>query len=460
MTFSHLLRILLIHLKKILLTIFVVVGATALLTMMTPKKYIADSSIIIDFKGTSPVATTAMPAQLYTNYVATQLDVISSQSVALKVVDDLKIAVDEKARARYLPVLGLKENLINSLKGWLPKSFFDSDAPADKTADQSLRYILAEQLVKRLELKPSTESSVVKVSFVGGTPTAAAEGANAFVHAYIATSLELNVNPARQSSDWFDQQVKTLNANLANAQAKFSAYQQETGIVSSEEHLDVENTRLNDISNQLVGAQAENHPGIQALKTDLARAEQKLNNLPPQFGNNHPQYKSTVAEVRELREKLAGESNKISNTLQGELYSQKSRVLQMKKQRAVLSTLKSDVDSAQHALDQAMLRFNQVKMESQVNQTNIAIVRSAVAPRKADGPKLLINLALAAIAGSVLAFGLALWRELSNRYVRSSYDLKILGNVPVLGVLPAPKKYIQNKKKLQRQDIPQLTFNQ
>jgi succinoglycan biosynthesis transport protein ExoP len=459
MTFSHLLRILLLHLKKILFTIFIVVATTAILTMMTPKRFIADSSIIIDFKGSSPMANSAMPAQLYTNYVATQLDVISSQTVALKVVDDLKIAVDAKARERYLPVLGLKDNLVQSLKNWLPKSF-NNDESIDKTSEQSSRYILAEQLLKRLELKPSSESSVVKVGFVGGTPSAAAEGANAFVRAYIATSLELNVNPARQSSDWFDQQVKTLNDNLANAQEKFSAYQQATGIVASEEHLDVENTRLNDISNQLVGAQAENHPGIQALKADLARAEQKLNSLPPQFGNNHPQYKTSVSEVQELRQKLASESSKISSTLQGELYSQKSRVLQMKKQRAVLATLKNDVDNAQRALDQAMQRFNQVKMESQVNQTNIAVVRSAVPPGKADSPKLLLNLALATIAGVVLAFGLALWRELSKRYVRSTYDLKILGNVPVIGVLPAPKKYIQNKKKLQRQDVPQLTFNQ
>lgn len=467
MSFTVFLRIVRAHGHLIVMTVLIVVAAAAAISLLMSRKYSAEGSVVIDFKGGSPMATNAVPVQVYPGYLVTQMDIIASQSVALKVVDDLKLETDSAARSRYLPApFVFSEGLARAFRqiGALARQLIpqsvaeqlglgESGTPEDAALQ---RYRLAEQLLKRLALKPSTDSSVVKLSYTAGDPQAAADAANAFVRAYIATNLELNVNPARHSSEWFGEQLKGLADNLAKARGKYSAYQQETGIVAADENLDVENARLNELSNQLVGAQAQNHPAIQALKDDLARAEAKLNDLPSQLGPNHPQVRRAQAEVASLRAKVAGETRRIAGSIQGQVAAQKGRVLQMKKQRAELAILKGEVDNAQRALDEAMQRSTQLRMESHVNQTNVSVVRSAVPPIRPSAPNLPLNVGAAAVLGGVLSIGLALWRELTRRLVRSRDDLKVLLGIPVLGVLHGPESGQAVRYRFERAAAPRL----
>jgi polysaccharide biosynthesis transport protein len=476
MNFSQFVRILRVHAGLIFATLIVVVGIAAIVSLMMPRQYSASSSIVIDYRGNNPVALSPMPAQLYPSYLATQLDIISSQNVALKVVDDLNLLEDRKARARYLPNTGVfsgymadwREKAYNTPPSWLPTVVSDllfgerEDATTEAQAQKDstlMRHRLAEQLLKRLELKPSRDSSMVKVGYRASDPNAAAEGANAFVNAYIATSLEMSVNPARDSSVWFNDQTKILASNVAKARAKYSEYQQQSGIVAPEEHLDVESSRLVELSSRLVETQADNHPALQALKADVSRAEARLNSLPPQFGTNHPQYRSAQEEVSILRNKLLQQTQQITGSIQGQISTQRSKVLQMKKQRAELATLKNEVDSAQRILDDAMQRSNQVRMESQINQTNVSVLKEAVPPLRPASPNLPLNVALAAFAASVLAVGLALWRELAYRYVRCKEDLKGLLGVPILGILPSSGGASVQPHGLRQHSAARLTFN-
>ena len=62
---------------------------------MLPKKYLGESAVVVDERGIDPLAQQgAMPAPQATNYVATQVDVITSHNVALKVVDRMKLTTN------------------------------------------------------------------------------------------------------------------------------------------------------------------------------------------------------------------------------------------------------------------------------------------------------------------------------------------------------------------------------
>jgi uncharacterized protein involved in exopolysaccharide biosynthesis len=453
-----------------MMTLAVVVCLATVISIVMPKTYVATSSIVIDFRGSNPVDANAPPPQLYPSYIATQLDIIASQAVGLKVVDELSLLNDPAAQKRYLPLgLSIVANYVGKLFNRVTDESFDwsSDTVSGSLAGEQtrtaaevkklLRYRLAEELLKRLALKPSQDSSVVKVSYSAADPDAAANAANAFVRAYIATNLELNVSPARHSSEWFNEQTKFLADTLAKARTRYSTYQQATGIIATDEPLDVESTRLAELSSQLVGAQADNHPGIQQLQADLARAEARLNDLPHHLGVNHPQYRNAQTEVSNLRSKLAAQTHRIASTIQAQIAAQRAKVLQMKKQRGELAMLKSDVDSAQHALDEAMNRSNRVRMESQMNQTNVSVVREAVPPLKATSPKLLLNISVALFAGCVIAVGLALWREMAHRYVRCKEDLQEVLGTPVLGILPASGRFSLRQLRSASPDVAHLS---
>ncbi|NMV20996.1 chain length determinant protein EpsF, partial [Vibrio parahaemolyticus] len=80
--------------------------------------------------------------------------------------------------------------------------------------------------------------------------------ANAFVQAYIETHLDLRADPAKRFSTFFDQRAKQLREQLEAAQNRLSEYQKQHGLIATDERLDIENARLNELSSQLVAIQA------------------------------------------------------------------------------------------------------------------------------------------------------------------------------------------------------------
>ncbi|MBL3200653.1 chain length determinant protein EpsF, partial [Klebsiella pneumoniae] len=60
-----------------------------------------------------------------------------------------------------------------------------------------------------------------------------------------------------QYASWFAGQSKALREGLEKAQSKLSAFQQESGIVATDERLDIENARLAELSSQYTAIQAQ-----------------------------------------------------------------------------------------------------------------------------------------------------------------------------------------------------------
>lgn len=439
--------------RILLLTLGITFVTTLGVSLLLPKTYTASVSVVVDTKGTEPVTGMLLPAQLIPGYMATQVDVISSHNVAMKVVDRLKLTDVAQVRERF--------NEATDGQG-------------------SIRDWLADGLLKNLDVKPSRESSVINIEFAGSDPQFAAELANAFAESYIQTNLELKVDPARRQAGWFDEQIRGLREGLEKSQQRLSALQRETGIVAADDRLDVENARLAEISSQLVVAQAQTYDSesrlrqmseaskkkrlhelpdilgsslLQSMKADLGRAEGKLAEAAERYGNNHPQYQAAAAEVAALRSKITAEINTVKGSieqsaamarqreqdLQRALDEQKNRILELKQQRDQVAVMTRGVEGAQRAYDSAMQRASQVHLESQLEQGNIAILNPAIPPLKPSKPKILLNLILSIFLGTMLGVGFTLMAELLDRRVRSSFDLVEGLGLPVLVELPAPR---------------------
>jgi chain length determinant protein EpsF len=450
MDIQHFLQILWARRYVVRGTLATTVLAALGLTLLLPDKYDATTALLITFRDQQ---TQTLPVQLSPSYMATQLDIIQSQNAALKVVDKLKLA----------------------------------DAPAAREAWQqatsgqgSLRHWLADRLRNELTIEPARESRVLNLSYRGTDPRFVATLANAFADAYIETNLELSVDPARRDSAWLDSQLTTLRQRLEDAQARLSAFQRERGIVASDERLDIETARLNELSSQLVQAEGLMHDAetrqqeltrirkgggsieslrefstdsyLQSLKVDLARREADLVQLQEQYGVNHPQLQRTEAELASLRGRLATALDRLTRsvaneadiahsrveTLRKELDAQRAKVLAFKEARDQMPTLERDVMSAQAAYDVAAQRYNESQLQSRVSDTNVAVLTPAVPPTSPSSPNLRLNLVVAVFMGTLLGVGLALLLELLLPKVRSPRMLEQRLNLPVLGVLEGP----------------------
>jgi len=443
MNVSQFLLILRVRKWIVLVTLLTAVTSTLLISLLLPKTYKATASVLLNYKGMDPLTGIAMPGQLLPGYIATQVDIISSKNVALRVVDQLGLARNPEVIAQF--------NEASDGKG-------------------SVRDWLADLLLKKLDIVPSRESSVVEISFKGSDPTFVAAIANAFADEYQKVSIQLKVEPMKKASLYFNDQLKLLRDNVESAQARLSKYQQETGIVSLDNRLDVESNRLNDLSAQLVAAQGQSMEAnsragvanggadspdvasnflVQNLKISLGNAEGKLADLDQRLDHNHPQYQSAKAEVDKLRADLnsaikstsnsVGNNASILNRREADIHralaEQKKKVLELNRTRDELNVLIKDVESAQHAFDATSQRFAQTRIEGQSEQSDIALLNPATPPLVAAGPKVFINTLISFMLGLMLGVGLAMIAEMLDRRVRSEEDLSETLDIPVFGLI-------------------------
>jgi protein tyrosine kinase modulator len=432
------------------LVLLVTILVTAVVSVLLPKKYVATASLLADARDEQSLsAPTTLASQL--GYLQTQSDILTSQKVARKVVQDLKLVEDKQARSDWESETGGK----GSFEDWL--------------ADNLLKY-----------LKVDTGGGrIIQVMYTANDPAFAATVANGFAKAYMDTVLELRVQPTREAALWFDDQLKTLRNNLEQAQARLSKYQSDKNIVATDERLDTDNTRLAEISAELSRVQAQNldvttrekqareflaegvaadkipdiiaNPFIQGMKTELMRGESRLQELSTRYGPNYPAVQTQVAENEGLRQRLQAEMNKIVDGLQNQvrqlsrreadlrdaLNTQRTRLLQLRSGRNELGIYMRDVETAQHAYDAALQRSTVSKIESRASQTNIALLNAAAEPREPSKPKIGLNILLSAIVGIMLGIAVVFLLETVDRRVRSYDDLYVGASVPVLAVLHA-----------------------
>ena len=444
MTFQQFLLILRARLGVVLGTLAVVVGTALAVSLLLPKQYTAETALVVDAKAADPLMGGMLPAQMIPGYMATQVDIISSNRVAQRVVSLLKMDQAPVIRAQW----------------------------QDETdGEGSIQVWLAELLKKKLDVQPSRESNVITLAYDGADPSFAAAVANAWAQAYIDVSLELKVEPARQYAKWFDGQNATLRTDLEASQKKLSDYQQERGIVATDERLDVETARLAELSTQLSMVQAQKVDSrsrqaqsgradsmpevmqnslIQSLKADLTRQEGVREQMAGRLGKNHPEIARIEADIANLRERIASETRRVVNSLgtanrvntqreseiRDALAAQKERVLALKAERDQIAVLQRDVENAQRAYDLVTQRLAQANLESQTQQTNVVVLTPATAPLEPSSPKILLNVALAIFLGGLLGVGAALMLELMDQRVRGEEDLQQVDGVPVIGLIP------------------------
>ena len=447
MTFGQFLAILRARWLLAFLVLASIVVSTMVVSLVLPKQYRAVSSVVVDFKP-DPVSAVMYGGMASPGFMATQVDIIQSERVAQRVVRNLRLAENPGIRQQWQD----ETRGQGSIESWLGSVF-----------------------QRQMDVVPSRESSVIAISYKAPDPRFAAALANAFAQAYIDTSLELRVDPARQYSSFFETRSKDARDALEKAQSRVSAFQKENGIIASDERLDVENARLNELSSQLTalqaisaesasrqaqaqGASADrlqevlNNPNVSGLKADVTRNEARLRELTTRLGDNHPQVVETRAVLAELRARLDQETRRVSggvgvsNTInrqreaevRASLAAQRDKVLKLKAVRDEGLVLMRDVENAQRAYDAVQQRFTQTNLESQTTQSNVHVLTQAAPPLEPASPRVWLNTLLALFVGILVAVATALVLELRDRRVRGVDDIVTALELPVIGIMPKP----------------------
>ncbi|HEX4332420.1 MAG TPA: chain length determinant protein EpsF [Usitatibacter sp.] len=415
-------------------TVIAAIGVTVLL----PKTYEANVSILVDNRDEQVINSQQQPARAQLGYMQTQVDIIQSPRVARQVAQDLKLDQSPQVRAAWQKSGG---------RGTLDD-------------------YIAQGLLSKLKVDVS-QSSVVSVMYSASDPRFAAMVANAFAKAYVDTTLNLRVAPTRDAAVWFEGQLKSLRQEFEDAQGKLAAFQREKGILTTDEHADVEQARLNQLAAESLRATEATYgastggdatpevvanPLVSTLKGQLLSAESKLHEMSTRLGPNHPDYIQQQAEVQALRERVNQETHRViasvgggyarnrarDASLKADLAAQRKKVEDMRDARNESLILQRDADTAQKAYEAALARQYVNKVESGARQTNVTILDPAAEPTFPSRPKVPLNIALGFFVGTILGLAAVFLLEILDRRVRSDPDLDavMLGmDVPLLGTL-------------------------
>lgn len=425
---------------KVALAVWILTIAIAMIgSELVPKQYITETQVMVDIRSPDPVAALLSPTGILPSSMGTQVDVIKSDLVARKVVRMLRLDQNPAVKQMWMDATEGKGKLEDWMGGLLQKG---------------------------LKVTPSRDSNVISISFQGRDPVFVTAIANAYAQAYVESSVELKVEPARQYALWFGDQAKTLRENVEKAQARLSEYQRKRGIVVTDEAMDFEVTKLNDLSARLTAAQAETRDArsrersgsgevlqdsvVQGLRAKVAESEAKRSEAAVNFGIQHPQYKRMELELAELKNRLEVESRHVRGgysatgavgrtkeaDLQRAIEMQKKKILDLKRARDEIAVLLRDVDTAKRAHEAVTNRYNQTTIEAQATRTNVSVLTPAIEPLEPSFPKTRAKTFLMAIVlGIVFAGAAVVGLETLDRRVRSAEDLAEMLHVPVLAAI-------------------------
>jgi chain length determinant protein EpsF len=419
-------------------------------SLLMSKRYSATTTIHIDIDTVDQVSgNTINSRETVRNNLATQIEIIKSDQVVGRVIKSLGLDRDPEIQVEWLE---------------------DTEGQGDIAA------WLAPGLLRNMDVVASLDGTTISVKVESGSARRAADIANAFANGYKAAALELKTKPAQEYAERFTEQTKKYRDAVEVAQTNLSDFQRKSGIITSDEKIDIENMRLQELSTELVRLQAQlsdsrsrrdavNRGGdqavpevvqnvlIQTLTSELGRAEARLGQISSQYGLNHPARLAVVAEVEELRNRRRQEiarvkdgilsSNAINVQREREtaaaLEAQKRKVLDLKSKRDELAVYQRELDSAQRAFDLVARRLTETTVGASAGLSNVNILTPAVVPILPTRPNLLLNTLVGVFLGLFLGLVAAFTLEAAQRPLRSADDLLHAAGVPVLAVLPPSK---------------------
>jgi capsular exopolysaccharide synthesis family protein len=347
----------------------------------------------------------------------------------------------------------------------------------------SLSFDYPDLLSQRLTVQPIDNSHLVKIYYEGNSPQEAKAVVSSLVHHFIKSQLDAHSETRERVNNHLKKQVDETHQRLRRSEEKLLTYSNAKGILGIDENQTRHVAKLNQLNQALVQAEiarsaAEseykeaqrngngratlNNPVIVNLKARVMGLESQYQEKLKLFKPSYPDMLQLNQQIIEVRRKLSIEARIIKNatnsTLKSSYLSAKSQESRLRNELArfnkeLLSLqnngidynhLKRAVESNSFLYKRLLQRAEEASILS-LNTSNIKVIDPAVTPIKKYAPNPSFNIMAGLMSGLLLGLGLAFWREAVDQSVHSTEDLQLITGLPVLGLIPKPKKIKPNE---------------
>lgn len=450
----------------------VIAGAMVLgliTTLLATPMYQADAKVSVKPYGQYVVEgqnQDTVPSNQLFEYLATLIELIKSRQLALVVVDDLNLT---------------------ERNDFLGKDVESGRAPgmSDQAWKESKRQIAASMLTSSVEAEQSEGSWVIKIGYRSESPALAAEIANGYAEAFIASDTRSSLEGNQYALEYLKQQIEVTREKLEGAEVVSNDYARDRSIIVAPvsggggEDSDagvgatLTTSKLASINAEYIAARAsriaaeqrwrslqalpalqipevQSSSALQSLVTELTAKRVQLAELRQRYNDDFPQIRNLQAQIDTINAQLERSSADIKASLRNEMTIARNReqaleaelkglteeTLTEQDQKVELSVLDREAQALRDQLRALLDRYNEVSSAADVNPGTLQKLDAAMVPVSPYSPNLLRNLTLALALGVAFAAGLAVLRETFDDRIRSLEDVEDKLGLPFLGHTP------------------------
>ncbi len=441
--------------KTVILAVFLLVVITAtLVTFILPESFSSTARIKVERDQSDIQGIQGGPAMgMYDPYfIQTEFEVIQSQGILGKVVEELNLRQD----------WGKKYNAGDALR-----------------TDEAIA-----MLKGRMDLRPVRNTSLIEIRVFSEKGEEAAKLANAIAETYQKHRIEERLRLTRGGIKALEDRWEEQEAKIRKAQETVDSLREKLKIpdamaggdsptmllsaetlrrieserITSQTELVRQETLLNKLKDldqdklaQVIPTTGVQDSLLQSYLEQLNMAEQKLISLSKEYGPEHSEVKKASASADDLRAKVKARVEGILLGLEAKVASMQNSLtnLQSEVDKAMAIDLQKATESrpyweAKRNLEE-LQHFRQVlymKIASESTDVTlpkysmVEIVDRAVPGLRPVRPNKPLNIAMGIIIGLVVGIGLAFFIEYLDTSVKTIDDVERTLGSPVLGVIP------------------------
>lgn len=454
--------------------------------LMTPKftavatvEIARESSKVTDFQGVER-ENSAVDQEFY----QTQYGLLRSRSLSERVANQLLLVDDPAFFARF--------------KAAKNTPAFQSVGNHYAAAGRAERQRVAgEVLLNNLAVTPARLSRLVEIAFTSPDANFSTRVVNVWADSFIQTNLERKIQATSYGRNLLQHQLALQKERLDQSQRLLVEYASQeqiinlpaqsgnVGTVTAERSIVADDlAALNSALTQATadriqvearykeagraGASTEalRNPAINSLRQRRAELAGEYGKLMVQFEPGYPTAAAMKSQIDQLDRAIAREESRVSgsqladyreaqdreNALQTRVKQLKSNYLDLRRRSIQYNIYQQEVDTNRALYDGLLQRFKEIGVAGGVGINNISIVDIADVPPRPSSPRLLLNLAIALVAGlgvgALLAFALEQMDEAfaDPGEVERRLGLTLLGSVPKVDDSTNPRAELLDRK--------------
>jgi len=385
-------------------------------------------------------------------FLATQIRLIQSDSVLRPVAEKYKLLERE----------GQNEE---NLKAWREQK--SGTRPED-----------APVLLKNLKVARPPNTYLLMINYRSTDPQLAADAANAIANSYLEHTYNIRIRSSTSLSNFMEKQLEELRAKMERSSMALTQFERELNVINPEEKTNILSARLLQLNTEYTNAQAERvrresvRNSVQSGTLEAAQASQQGEDLrklserlneptenfaqvKAHFGANHPEYRKAAAQVAALQSSLDSTRRNIMGRVEIEHQQAVSREAMLQKTLAETKSefdrlnsrsyeyqaLKREAEADKKLYEELVRKIKEAGINAGFQNSSIRLAdqaRPAILPVL---PNIKLNVLLALVIATLVAFGAALVGDVLDTTVRDPEQVARSLNTEVIGSLPSVKSW-------------------